>query len=320
MTEFKSRFSDKLEGMLSLRVTRGYKRETHSRGLARFDRFCAGTFPQADTLSREIVHAWLGSESKDARNLSASASAIRQLGKYLNSMGEEAYVLPDKFTPNKGKFVPYIFTDSELAALFAAIDSLPPDSMEPFLTEIAPVLFRLIYTCGLRPGEGRELLTENIDFDTGEILIAHAKHNKERKVVMSDDMLALCREYEKKRVIFGNGSRHFFPSSSGQAICSAKLLSTLAKAWTGAACSANNPIPHSIRVYDLRHRFASERLVRWLDEGQDLMRMLAYLRTYMGHGRLSETAYYIHILPENLVKSSAIDWGVFSAILPEVTR
>ena len=39
----------------------------------------------------------------------------------------------------------------------------------------------------------------------------------------------------------------------------------------------------------------------------------------MGHNSLSETAYYIHILPENIVKSSAIDRDKFNAMFPEVT-
>ena len=39
--------------------------------------------------------------------------------------------------------------------------------------EILPVLFRLIYTCALRPNEGRELLAENDNLETGEILITH---------------------------------------------------------------------------------------------------------------------------------------------------
>jgi hypothetical protein len=38
----------------------------------------------------------------------------------------------------------------------------------------------------------------------------------------------------------------------------------------------------------------------------------------MGHESLSETAYYIHILPENIVKTSAINWDVFNSMMPEV--
>lgn len=84
-------------------------------------------------------------------------------------------------------------------------------------------------------------------------------------------------------------------------------------------CNSQNPVPRKIRVYDLRHRFASACLNRWLDRGEDLMVMLPYLRAYMGHHTLSETAYYIHILPDNLVKSPAVDWDVFNAMFPEVT-
>lgn len=45
--------------------------------------------------------------------------------------------------------------------------------------------------------------------------------------------------------------------------------------------------------------------------------MLPYLRTYMGHSSLSQTAYYIHILPENLMKSRKIDWNKLNDIIPE---
>lgn len=74
----------------------------------------------------------------------------------------------------------------------------------------------------------------------------------------------------------------------------------------------------SVRVYDLRHRFASTALNRWLDEKIDLYSRLPYLRTFMGHKELSATAYYIHLLPENLVKSSGIDWKTMSRMIPEV--
>lgn len=54
-------------------------------------------------------------------------------------------------------------------------------------------MFRFIYICGLRPNEGRELLEENVSLDISEILITYTKHNKERVIVMSDDMLQLAK-------------------------------------------------------------------------------------------------------------------------------
>jgi hypothetical protein len=46
--------------------------------------------------------------------------------------------------------------------------------------------------------------------------------------------------------------------------------------------------------------------------------MLPYLRAYMGHEEFESTAYYIHLLPENLVRSAGINWEALNAILPEV--
>lgn len=317
MSRFASGFAAKLNAMLEFRVAHGYQEKTHLPNLIKFDRYCAEHFPAASELSREIVHAWLDDETASASRITAKANTIRQFGKYLGATCEEAYVLPDKFAPFRSVFAPYIFTDSELSALFTEIDRLPPDKSEPFLLEIAPVLFRLIYTCGLRPNEGRELLSENVNLNTGEILVTNTKYGKERIVVMSDDMLGLCRKYDLRRNIFGNSSPYFFPARDGNAFSGTKILAALGKAWTTAAYNLQNPVPRTVRVYDLRHRFASACLNRWLDAGENLMVMLPYLRAYMGHGRLSETAYYIHILPENLVKSSAIDWNVFNDMFPE---
>jgi integrase len=59
-------------------------------------------------------------------------------------------------------------------------------------------------------------------------------------------------------------------------------------------------------------------MMKWLDENADLHAMLPYLSTYMGHTNFSDTAYYIHLLPENLVRSAAVDWDRFSGLIPEV--
>lgn len=319
MSDFVSGFAPKFEAMLDYRVAHGYKRKTYLPGLVKFDAFCADKFPDSIELTREIVHAWVDSEIITPNGLTGAASTIRQLGKYLNAVDEDAYILPDKFAPCRTAFVPYLFTDDELSALFTEIDRLPQHRNEPFLHEIAPVLFRLTYTCGLRPNEGRELLTANINLGTGEILIANAKKNKERIVVMGDEMLSLCKRYDSRRNIFSNDSQYFFPANDGCAISNAKVHAVMNRAWGIATCTPQNPVPRPVRVYDLRHRFASACLNRWLDEDRDLMAMLPYLRAYMGHERLSETAYYIHILPENLIKSPSIDWSVFNAMFPEVT-
>ena len=316
--EFTSTFGEKITGFLDYRVARGFKRETYIRHFIRFDRWCMVKHPDQIEFTRELVHDWIDDDAASNCDIAHRVAAMRQFGRYLCALGEDAYVLPEKYAPLKSRATAYLFTDSELTALFAAIDLLPPTKKEPFLDEIAPTLFRLIYTCGLRPNEGRELLLENINFDTGEVLITHTKRNKERFVVMSDDMLALACKYELRRRIFGNGNPYFFPSASGEAMTTETVYSAFNKAWSHADLSGK--YPGKVRVYDLRHRFASACLNRWLDNGENLMAMLPFLREYMGHKNLSETAYYVHVLPENIIKSSAIDWDKFNAMFPEVAE
>jgi len=59
-------------------------------------------------------------------------------------------------------------------------------------------------------------------------------------------------------------------------------------------------------------------MMKWLEEGADLYAKLPYLSAYMGHTNFTDTAYYIHLLPENLIRSTAIDWSRFSDLIPEV--
>jgi len=304
--------------MLKFRVARGYKRDTYLNHYIRFDRYCSGQRYEDAELTLELVHNWLDSEN--TYEPAKRATAIRLFGQYLDAIGETTYVLPNKYATGGKPKPPRIFTDDEMTALFGAIDELGPTMSEPYLGEITPVLFRLTYTCGLRPNEGRELLTENVNLNTGEILITHTKRNKERVVVMSDDMLAMSYEYSLRRGIFGAGNPNFFPSNCGGPLANDKVYAAFNKAWGKARRTLECPILSPVSVYSLRHRFASACLNQWLDDGENLMAMLPYLRAYMGHDKLSETAYYIHILPENLIKSPGIDWDALNAILPEVSK
>jgi len=299
--------------MLEYRAALGLSPNSLAQRLARFDHFCAEHNPDCEELTKELVFEWLNSRADTGNITSGDTYAIRGLAEYLIAFGNPAYVLPQGFYPVKKNFTAYIFTDAELSALFDAIDSLPDreNSTEFF---VAPVMFRLIYTCGLRPNEGRELLRENVNLDNGELYVTNTKKKKDRIIVMSPDMLTLCREYAACEL---PESEYFFPRGDGRCYTAVQQGTLFKKCWSNANPGVDD-LPN-VRTYDLRHRYASARLNRWLDEGASLNNKLPYLRAYMGHKELSETAYYIHILPENLVKSAGVDWIALRAILPEAT-
>jgi integrase len=324
MRDFISNFATDIYAMLSYREALGFSRRSHEPALSSFDRFAAMNYPETMTLCREMVTGWIDSQIKITRSssIAGKATAIRMFGKYLSAIGKEAYILPDKYaTSPKTIFLPYIFTDDELTRLFYAIDrtqkTSPGDSL---MSKIPPVLFRLIYTCGLRPNEGRELFHKNVNFKTGEIFITNTKRKKERIVVMSDDMLGLCRKFNSVRESLEMESEYFFPRRDGCAYTSPQLERIFKKCWENAnPAIAPDKLPN-VRIYDLRHRFASMVLNNWLDEEQNLYNKLPYLRAYMGHDNMSETVYYIHILPENIKKTAGIDWDSFETLIPNVQQ
>lgn len=54
--------------------------------------------------------------------------------------------------------------------------------------------------------------------------------------------------------------------------------------------------------------------MRWVDEERDVMTLMPYLSTYMGHVSLEETLYYVHLLPERIKSSPGINWDMLGDI------
>jgi integrase len=323
MSTFSSKLGAAMTAFLEYRSALGYSRVHFQQVLQNLDKFIVAEYPSAGELSGEIVSDWVEAQ---IGNRDQKTSCVRLFGEYLNSVGQKAYVLPRgrararKSAGNGKSEAAYIFTDDEMRRLFVAIESIPDNRSEPMLREIFPVMMRLTYTCGLRPNESLALKYENINFNTGTILITETKCNKERIVVMSPDMLARAREYDTKRAVLSRGSEYFFPKWSGEVFEPRVIQGYFSECWKRANPNVHhNELPH-VRMYDLRHRFATSAIIRWIDSGAELGAKLAYLQAFMGHESINETLYYVHLLPEHLVKSSGVDWREFNEIVPEVVR
>jgi len=322
MRIFASKLASAIREYLEYRNTLGYG-DDHAKLLSRFDAYCYEYHPDIETLTKESVCGWISHELSQAhRGIPNKAASVRALARYI---GNGAYILPKTATvkPLKRK-APYILTDDELSRLFVAADSIDNGKFGKkgsSLESILPTLLRLMYTCGLRPQEARLVKRDNINFTTGEIFIEKAKSNwghKERIVVMSDDMLKQCKIYDTIRAIANPQSKYFFVRADGAYVSSQQLTLNFKRCWRQANPDTPSHMLPTVRPYDLRHRFASSILQKWINEGRDLYAMLPYLRAYMGHENFSDTAYYIHLLPENLLNSPGVDWSDIDLVCPEV--
>ena len=103
MTEFSSVFGGRISSFLDYRTARGFKRGTHLRYLIKFDRWCMQAHPEQALLSRELVLDWIGEASASSYDIAQRAASIRQFARYLCAIGEEAYILPEKYALLRAK-------------------------------------------------------------------------------------------------------------------------------------------------------------------------------------------------------------------------
>lgn len=314
---FISRFAKQMGDMLDFKEALGYSRSSYHKFLLNFDRFCSRHFPGQSTLTKEIVMEWGRLKpGENANGVKRRLIAVREFGKYLNSVGIQSYVVPTGMIGSFKPFTPYIYTESELSAFFQAADHIPTHKNSSMRQFTIPVLFRLLYCCGLRPGEVRHIKRTDINLETGHLFIREAKMHKDRTVVVSPDMLALCRSYDTLiNTVFAD-REYFFQNPEGNPYTADWIQDQFRRCWNLSGISAfHGSRP---RVYDFRHNYATRMLQKWMDEGKDVYTHLPYLSAYMGHSDFSETAYYIHLLPGRLVQTPAIDWSRFDVLIPEV--
>ncbi len=272
-----------------------------------FIEFCESTFPDADQIMPEMIDAWLCSYNFKTHKTQANAvSLLRTFCRFLSSYGVKGFIPDDDYTVKTPKYHPYIFNDAELIALFNAFDSIQPHPYGPNREYIFPVLFRMMYCCGMRPTEPLRLRPEDVNLSTGEIFIRQSKNNRDRRIVMSDDMKKLCQTYNE---IVGK-REWFFQKWNGGPFTDNWARNQMARCWKCTGLIKRQ----RLRPYDLRHNFATRCLINWIDKGEDIMALLPYLSSYMGHTKFTHTLYYVHLLPDRLIKSANIDWDMLRSI------
>lgn len=318
MMKFTSRMAEDLKNMIDLKVATNHHESTYLARAMVFDRFCNERFPDEDVVTEAMVLTTVKDAlDKRTRNTAHSMIAyIRIFATYQRAIGKKPFIPSVRMLSGGSMFIPYILSDQELSDLFHEIDSCNKD--DRFMQMLLSTYFRMTYTCGLRPYEARTLKRINVDLDSGELRIINTKWNRSRTIIMSDDMRRLAQKYAMLRDHKYHESELFFPSSDGSLFSAEDIQRRFKKFYASSRPEVPKELLPAVRVYDLRHRFATAVMSNWLDMKIDINARLPYLQAYMGHNSIESTVYYIHLLPENLARSSGIDWDALNSIVPEV--
>ena len=294
--------------MVNLKVSLGYSQGTYTAAhILPFLSHCSRKFPDATEITQEMLDSWLLVRGFGTDNTRKHVIInIRHFTRYLNAIGQKAFVPTQDYNIKIQRYLPYVFTDGELRKLFNSLDSVKP-CVRSHAEWILPVLFRMELCCGMRPNEPLNLKVEDVDLKTGDVFIRKSKRGKDRHIIISEDMRILCVNYDR---LAGN-REWFFQHWNGGRFSTTWARNRFRGAWIRSGLSNSQFAP---RPYDLRHSFATRALMRWIDEGRDIMALIPFLSTYMGHVSLEETLYYVHLLPERLKVSPGIDWDMLRDI------
>jgi len=214
---------------------------------------------------------------------------------------EPACFVPDtaQFPSDHQPIRPHIFTETQIARLLLACDTLQPAVGSPLRRETFRLALVLLYTTGLRRGELLRLTLSDYTPNERTLLIRESKFHKSRLLPLSDDGTSEMERYldtrrrrhlaiETKAPLVWNayaGGRPYTGQGFRSTIC-ALLRATDIRTAAGA-------LP---RVHDFRHTFAVQALMRWYRAGADVQAKLPFLAIYMGHVSIVSTQYYLRYL------------------------
>ena len=313
---FRSPLAPFMEQFLRERRAIGYRYQTGTYLLTRFDRFLAREAPDDETLSRSATRKWLvrrPHENGGAQQV--RLGVVRQFAQFLCRLGHPAYV-PDMSMAAKRdrSFSPHILTHAEVGRLLQSADGFTPTPFSPHRHLVMPEVFRLLYGCGLRVGEVVKLRVADVDLNRGVLTIRDAKFGKDRLVPPALSLVRRLRSYHEAM-----GSRQdqafFFPSKHGDRYLPVSVYILFRE------LLHRSGIPHrgkgkGPRLHDLRHTFAVHALLRWYREGADLDAKLAVLATYLGHRSVAGTQRYLHLTAELFPEVTARSNAAFGDVIP----
>jgi len=286
----------------------GNKYVTEERQLRRLDALASKLGCPHNTLSKTLVDEWTKKQPhKKTLTQTKRANAIKQFALFLRERGYDAYVYPHKLERIENPYIPHIFTESEMGMLLSLADQYPSTTTSPYLGLTVPLVFRLLYGCGMRSSEVLNLRICDVDTNTGVLHIIKSKFGKSRSIPMASSLSFQCEEYMRLTKMPSNNDGDSFlrnplrnkSYSDSRIYCWFRNL--LAQAGIPHQGKSNGP-----RVHDIRHTFAVHRMNSWVLEGKDMRAMMPILSAYMGHCDLRGTQIYLRLTSDMFPNISKI--------------
>lgn len=240
----------------------------------------------------DIAIEWAGlAESVDQR--ARRLGEVIRFARYIRAEDPSHELPPPVFGSEKRpRPIPYIFSGDNIQRLVQAAS----ESGYPTLRRRTySTLFALLACTGLRVSEAIRLRFEDITPDG--LIIRCSKFRKSRLVPLHETVPAGIERYLKQRRPYAPFDDHVFISLRRKPLriedVDTAFQTAVDKIGLQRGPGLPRPTPHS-----LRHTFAVRALERCPDGRDHTTKHMLALSTYLGHGKVTHTYWYLEAVPE----------------------
>ncbi len=320
MPDFTGPMAKQLTGFLQEKRALGYKYTSESWRLLQIDRLSKELNIAPNTLPKALIDAWsMRTPTESTKTWRERITVTTQLTNYFiaNDLPCEKTTIHLEDSRVSSTFVPHIFTTAEMKRMFLAADAINAPSCSLHRGYVASLLFRMLYTCGLRINEALALTVKDVDLENGVITVKGGKGKVDRYVPMSQELTERCLIF-KNNVLNGTDDSGIFFAAPDRG---KYAMTTISYMWyqilklSGIPKNDDGP-----RIHDLRHTFAVHCLKKWVDSGEQISALLPVLSSYMGHVNLSSVNKYLRLTADVFPDITKLVEKHFGYIVPNGGR
>lgn len=277
--KFKSKFKKEINDMILYEKAMNFK-YSDKLYLYDLDNYFFTINKKVKNITKEEFNNYIYNFKKSTINVHKRYLIILKFCKFLIRFGYTNVFYEEIVFDNTSLFKPYIYSEDEIAKILSIVDKKQYGNKN-FRYEY-PVLFRLLYSTGLRISEALNIKFNDIDLNDNSINIILSKENISRKIYFSNSMKKIMIRYFK--IMKLENTQYIFTTSKQNTLIVFKNVIKELGIKTDF-----------IRLHDLRHSFSVTAFDKMINQNIEPEEALLYLEKFMGHSNISSTEYYLHM-------------------------
>lgn len=240
----------------------------------------------------ETAIEWAGL-SKSAQQRARRLGQVIRFARYLRVEDPSHELPPAVFGSEKRpRPTPYIFSQENIKRLIHAASQ---SNYPSFHRQTYSTLFSLMACTGLRASEAIRLCLDDITEDG--LIIKGTKFRKSRLVPLHPTAQAGLERYLEQRRPYAPFNDHVFVSLKRKSLLIYDVEYAFKKVVKKIGIERKAGLPHPT-PHSLRHTFAVRALEACPDDRDKITKHMLALSTYLGHGTVKSTYWYLEATPD----------------------